>query len=306
MSAQPMPVPRPEPLLLALERDGIVEVPGLVAPEALAAMQGAFDGALQHPSWNTWRGYEQTDRHRLMVEQILTLDPAFQKLSLHPLVLEVMAAYIGSTYVLSEVRGWQTIATRRGFHGWHNDAWYDHTLPSVPRELKLALYLTDVETGHFSYVKGTHIDSRHRHWNDREVSHLRDRMVDMKAPAGSTFLFDTSGIHRQSSPVLKPRRAVMFNYHDAAIPLQELDVRQYRYDPLVLNAAFLGGLSDEEQRVLGFGDQATYQRGYRSPQRYASLHALFRRLFAARLRVQESTDFCRDIVGGVARRLRRR
>ena len=83
-------------------------------------------------------------------------------------------------------------------------------------------------------------------------------------------------------------------------------MRQYRYDPLVLNAAFLGGLSDEEQRVLGFGNQATYRPSHRAPQRYGGLHALFGRLFAVRLRVQETTDVCREIGVGVGRRLRRR
>jgi hypothetical protein len=301
MSLQP--VSQIETIVDTLERDGIAEVPGLVDDDSLAAMQRAFDDAVRHPSWNTWRGYEQTDRHRRMVEDVLLLDPAFQELALHSLVREVMAAYISRGYVLSEVRSWETIATRANFHGWHNDAWYDHSLPEVPRELKLALYLTDVETGHFSYIKGTHVDNRHAHWSDREIAYLEERVVHMRAPAGSTFIFDTAGIHRQSSPCLTPRRVVMFNYHDPSVPLQELDVRQGRYAPLHLNAAFLGGLTPEQHRVLGFGNQSTYRRGFRPERRYPATHATFQAWFAARLRMQEATSTCREAWHGVLRRL---
>lgn len=303
MSVQP--VTQIETLVEVLERDGIVELPGLIAPAALAAMQATFRAALAHPSWNTWRGYEQTDKHRRMVEDLLLLDPTFQELALKPRVRELMAAYLGPGYVLTEVRAWETVVTRKNFHGWHNDAWYDHALPEVPRELKLALYLTDVETGYFSYIKGTHRGTRHRHWSARQVAQYAERMVHMRAPAGSTFVFDTAGIHRQSSPVLDPRRVVMLNYHDPSVPLQEIDLLQDRYAPLRLNAAFLGGLSAEEQRVLGFGNLSTWRPGYRPPQRYRALHGLVRRLFAARLEWQERAAVARDAWGYARRRLRR-
>ena len=81
-------------------------------------------------------------------------------------------------------------------------------------------------------------------------------------PAGTAFLFDTSGIHRQAVPVIEPRQAIFYNYHDASVPLQAEDVSYYRYHPLLLNAAFLGELSREDQRILGFGNQANYQPGF--------------------------------------------
>ena len=77
-------------------------------------------------------------------------------------------------------------------------------------------------------------------------------------PAGSAFLFDTSGTHRQGVPMLEPRQAVFYNYHDPDVPLQQEDIDYYRYHPLLLNAAFLGGLSPEDQRILGFGNKTNY------------------------------------------------
>lgn len=268
---------RPDAIVEALETDGLAVVGGLVTPAALRAMQDAFARVLGQLNWNTARGYQKTDNHRRMVEDILTLDPAFQELALHPRVKDVLGAYLGAGYVLSEVRGWETVRTRADFHGWHNDAWYDHALPEVPREVKLGLYLTDVESGHFSYIKGTHVNQRHRHWNDREVAPLAaaGRIVHLQGAAGTTFLFDTAGIHRQSTPVLRPRRVVFFNYHDPRIPLQEIDVDAYRYHPLILNAAFLGDLSPDDRRILAFGNRLTYQPAHVPPPRHRWLARLF-------------------------------
>lgn len=289
----------------SLEQDGLVMIGSLVTPQALKAMQEAFDRVLRRLNWNASRGYHKSDNHRHMVEDILTLDPAFQELALHPRVQEVMAAYLGPDYTLTEVKGWETVPTRKDFHGWHNDAWYDHDLPEVPREVKLGLYLTDVESGQFTYIKGTHINNRHRHWNDREVAQHADRIVDVKGRAGSTFLFDTAGIHRQSTPVLRPRRAVFFNYHDPRFPLQSIDVKAYRYHPLILNAAFLGDLSAKDQRVLGFGNRATYQAGYEPEHRQGWLQPLFSGIYTMVLRVESTLETMRSAWRYALRKVRR-
>jgi hypothetical protein len=274
-----LPAPQTDAAVEALETDGVAVLGGLVTPAQLRAMQDAFARVLGQMRWNTSRGFEKTDNHRRMVEDILTLDPAFQALALHPQVKRVLDQYLGTSYVLSEVRGWETIRTRADFHGWHNDAWYDPALPVPPREVKLGLYLTDVKSGHFSYIKGTHVGQRHRHWNDREIAHLADRIVHLKGPAGTTFLFDTAGIHRQSSPVLEPRHVVFFNYHDPTVPLQAIDEVAYRYHPLILNAAFLGDLTPDDRRILGFGNHHAYRPGYDPPHRYRWLNAAFAAAF---------------------------
>jgi hypothetical protein len=295
----------PTTIVQTLETDGLAMVDGLIAPASLAAMQEAFARVLGQLNWNTSRGYQKSDLHRHMVEDILTLDPEFIALGLRPEIQEIMRAYLGPDYVLSEVRGWETLASRANFHGWHNDAWYDHGIAEVPREVKLGVYLTDVETGHFRYIKGSHVGTRHRHWNDREIAHLRDDIVDVKGPAGSTFLFDTAGIHRQSSPVLEPRQVVFFNYHDSRIPLQEIDVKAYRYHPLILNAAFLGDLTAEDQRVLGFGNRDTFQPGFQQEHQYRGLQGLFGWIFRRRLEVESMSNLFRTGRDYLARKLRR-
>ena len=137
-------------------------------------MVRCYSRALEFPTWNTWTGYEQNEKWRRLVDAC----------------------------------GWETIATRRDFHGWHADGWYAPGTVPKPKEVKLGCYLTDVSSGHFQYIKGSHYaDEPARHWLDREVEPMRDRIVDAKGPAGICFLFDTSGVHRQSVPVLEPRWA---------------------------------------------------------------------------------------------------
>jgi hypothetical protein len=77
--------------------------------------------------------------------------------------------------------------------------------------------------------------------------------------------------------MLEERQAIFYNYHDPNVPLQEEDVTYYRYHPLLLNAAFLGGLFEEDQRILGFGNKTNFlpafERGERPPPLYRALTA---------------------------------
>jgi hypothetical protein len=94
--------------------------------------------------------------------------------------------------------------------------------------------------------------------------------------AGSAILFDTSGTHRQGVPMLEPRQAVFYNYHDPQVRLQKEDVDYYRYHPLLLNAAFLGNLSAEDQRILGFGNKTNYLPAFERVPKHTVLQDTFR------------------------------
>jgi hypothetical protein len=169
----------------------------------------------------------------------------------------------------------------------------------IPREVKLAMYLTDVESGHFEYVTRTHRQRHPQNVPDEEVARFDPaRIAQMRGPAGTAFLFDTSGIHRQSEPILEERRAIFYNYHDPGVPLQAEDVAYYRYHPLLLNAAFLGGLSDEDARILGFGDRSHYVHAFHRQVRFPWLQGFFSVAYDVRLRAD-------DVLGRVRARLAR-
>lgn len=254
--------------LRELEDNGIVLLSGLLTARQLTDMQAGFAARLKHLRWNDVDGYEKSERYRHMIQDVLTLDQGFVDLALHPLIKELCRRYIGDGFELVEAKGWKSLPTKRDFHGWHGDAWYDQEqVKDIPRELKLAVYLTDVKSGHFAYIKGTQASQAPRPVKAWEIAHVpEDRIVPVLGPAGSAFLFDTSGIHRQTAPILDERWAIFLNYHEPSVPLQKEDVDYYRYHPLLLNAAFLGGLTEEDRRILGFGNKTNYIPGFQRQQ----------------------------------------
>src|SRR5262245_7352999 len=213
-----------------LDAEGIVILPDLLSREQITSMQVAFASRLRFRRWNNFEGYQQTERQRHMVEDVLLLDQGFVDLALHPLVKAILNRYLGSTYALTEAKGWKSMATKEDFHGWHGDAWYDQSQSGaqIPREVKLAFYLTDVVSGAFNYMKRSHRLQHPRMVKNNEIPKLAGEILELKLPAGSAFLFDTSGIHRQGVPMLEPRCAVFYNYHDPSIPLQKEDLDYYR------------------------------------------------------------------------------
>jgi hypothetical protein len=247
-----------------LEEDGIVVLPDLLSQTALEAMQKAFAVRLQRLRWNNFDGYQKTEPYRHMVEDVLVLDQGFVDLVLHRKVKGILNRYLGDQYELTEAKGWKSLPTKRDFHGWHGDAWYDQTGASqIHKEVKLAIYLTDVRSGAFNYIKGSHRKQHPRLVKNSEVSELHSSQVaELLGAAGTAFLFDTSGVHRQSVPMLEERQACFFNYHNPRVPLQQEDIDYYRYHPLILNAAFLGDLTDEDQRIFGFGNKTNFRPAF--------------------------------------------
>ena len=258
-------------VIAALERDGAVQLPSLVDRSTLADMQTAFASRLQYFRWNDVDGYARTERLRHMVEDVLTLSQGFVDIGIHPLVTAVVRRYVGANAGLCEAKGWRSGTTTRDFHGWHGDAWYDidKSPQVIPREVKLAFYLTDVDSGAFQYLKGTHGKRPPRPLTREEKAQLpQDKLVEFRGVAGTAVMFDTSGIHRQGIPIFTPRHAVFYNYHEPDVALQKEDVDYYRYHPLMLNAAFLGNLTLEQMQLLGFGCKAQYQANFvRKPSR---------------------------------------
>lgn len=271
-----------------LEEDGIVVLPNLISTPTLGAMQQAFASRLQRLRWNNSDGYQKTEPYRHMVEDVLVLDQGFVDVVLHPLVKGVLNRYLGYQYELTEAKGWKSLPTKRDFHGWHGDAWYDQTRgPEIHKEVKLAIYLTDVRSGAFNYIRGSHRKHHPRLVRNTELSDADfSQIAELLGPAGTAFLFDTSGVHRQSVPMLEERQACFFNYHDPCVPLQQEDIDYYRYHPLILNAAFLGNLSDEDQRILGFGNKTNFFPTFARVPRQKFLHHAFRSSLDLSLRVK--------------------
>src|ERR1043166_1364738 len=145
-----------EGLTNELRDKGIVRLPGLVNAEQLKSMQTGFEARLRSMRCNNIDGYEK-ELYRHVVQDVLTVDQGFVDIGIHPIVKGVLRCYLGESYALVETKGWRSLPTNRDFHGWHGDAWDDeHATSGMPYEVKLAFYLTDVTSGAFNYIKGTH------------------------------------------------------------------------------------------------------------------------------------------------------
>jgi Phytanoyl-CoA dioxygenase (PhyH) len=257
-----------------LQRDGIVILRDLIPKEQLVAMQRAFNARLKRVRWNDFEGYER-ERYRHVISDLLTLDQGFLDIALHPIVKETIRRYLGDSFELVEAKGWMSVPTKRDFHGWHGDAWYDQKVVDyIPKEIKLAVYLTDVTSGAFNYMRGSQQKQHPQYVSNASVASMNGEIIEVLGPAGTAFLFDTTGVHRQSVPILEPRQALFYDYHDPSVRLEPDNVN-YRYHPLILNAAFLGKLSPEDQKILGFGNKHNFVPAHQKPGRHETLQRAF-------------------------------
>ena len=279
---------RADQLAAELDHNGIVVLPSIVSPEQLRGMQLAFESRLRRIRWNNFEGYQRTELYRHMVEDVLLLDQGFVDLALHPLVKEILTRYLGTEYELTEAKGWKSLPTKYDFHGWHGDTWYDQAVEqTIHREIKLGMYLTDVKSGAFKFIKGSHRKQHPRNLNKAEARALPlADLFELSGPAGTVFMFDTSAIHRQSIPILELRQAIFYGYHNPNVPLQPDDIDYYRYHPLLLNAAFLGDLSPEDQRILGFGNKTNFQPAFERQDQPPLIYEVFAASHGARLHIK--------------------
>ncbi|HJZ79754.1 MAG TPA: hypothetical protein VKD91_05395, partial [Pyrinomonadaceae bacterium] len=91
-----------------LEQNGLVVLPSLLPAEQLRDMQEAFAARLRRLRWNNFDGYQRTEIYRHMVEDVLVLAQGFVDLAVHPLVKQILSRYLGTSYQLTEAKGWRS------------------------------------------------------------------------------------------------------------------------------------------------------------------------------------------------------
>ena len=264
-----------EECLEILNKEGILVLDNFLPESTIQNMQQAINVKFKTMRWNDVDGYEKTEKYRHFVFDLLTLEQGFVDAALQPDLQALAKSFLGDQYTLVEARACRSLPVNSEFHGWHSSAWYDRDIladdDEIPKELKLVVYLSDVKNGGFQYLKGTH-----RQYHPNGIVDESDLFkypnlgkCHITGKAGTAILYDSSGLHNMEHiPVIDPRIAVFMNYRDPSIKVQEEDIKYYRYHPLILNAAFLGGLTQEDKRILGFGDHSNYIPNYERPEKF--------------------------------------
>ena len=98
--------------------------------------------------------------------------------------------------------------------------------------------------------------------------------------------------------MLEERQACFFNFHDPNVTLLQEAVDYYRYHPLILNAAFLGGLSDEDRRILGFGNMTNFQPAFVRSEQPSFFYKALSVAYSAELRIKK----LKELIGARVRR----
>lgn len=250
-----------------LQQDGIIILENIIPEQLISNMQNAFSHRLKRLNFNSTMGSQRTEIYRNYVEDLLSVDQSFLKTIILPTIQFFVKQYISNDAVLMEARGWETKIVKKEFHGWHKDGWYDKKIyVEPPRQLKVAIYLTDVETGPFAYVKGSHKNVKsdpfvlHKHYSDEFVGQYKNDIVKVTGKAGTIIIFDTAGIHRQMSPNLSERRAIFFTFHSPDSQIDPSELEYGRYGPIIINNLFVDeDVTLEDLKFLGF-----FQKHYAS------------------------------------------
>lgn len=227
------------PALAALRHSGIAMLPELLTEKDVRAMTeflleqdvvgpDGFPVPLPHlPSGVPMAAYP--------LAPVLNC-PGVLKLVSKPDILDLAAAYLGCSPILS------SIGIRWSFPiaGPEADSQLFHRDVDDWRFFKLFVYLTDVdeESGAHVYIDGTHVTparwlARPYSMDEIERNYGTGRARVITGPPGTSFVADTYGVHRGLAPTARPRLVLQAQY-------SLLPIYAFNYKPVALSGYVAG------------------------------------------------------------------
>jgi hypothetical protein len=190
-----------------LQEQGFVMFDGIVTPQMVDDMRRHFTkselfaGYIDNPRRWTIDSNDLPDSHVLAVtEQGVVSCPHLLDIANHPRILAAVEGAFGCKPTIGFITAWWSIPTADGvarhaenFHRDFDDVSF----------LKLFVYLNDVEyeNGPHEFVRASHLSAKlcgTRRYTDQEVegAFAPDDFVRFTGKAGTTFLENTTGLHR--------------------------------------------------------------------------------------------------------------
>lgn len=174
----------------------------------------------------------------------LSLDVKFIRVSMHPVILEIISSLVKNKFILNQQNG----VINPPFENYnqnkfHRDLPYQHFVSTRPLAIS-ALYCVD----DFTVDNGATILIPYSHHLEQFPSkeYVEKHSLQLEAPAGSYIVFDSMLFHKGGyNATSKPRRAINSVY---SIPI----IKQQIYIPRALNNSVVAILTQEEKEILGF------------------------------------------------------
>lgn len=210
------PVAVPSALAEKLNRKGYVFVENLLENAMIEEMRVYFAGHLTsspyHPELGKFAAPEEAPPgvHVAYFDPDVCLDaPHFLKLANDPRILDCVSQYFGCAPMISYLQAWWSLPTggsAKHAENFHRD--FDDL-----KFCKLFIYLTDVDnqSGPHAFIAGSPVtaklEQRRRYSDDEVAAEFPDKAdwIEFTGPAGTAFLEDTSGLHKGTPPISKPR-----------------------------------------------------------------------------------------------------
>lgn len=227
-----------------IRRLGYAVVDSGFSPDEIAWLSERFDTtrAAYVAQWGAARLREADEHNGIRLPMALEPD-AFRKLALNPRILALLDQLIHGQFILNQQNGVINPANEGYNQGlWHRDLPYQHFLSSTPLAIN-ALYCVDdftLENGSTWVLPATHKTAAYP-----SADYIARHALQVTARAGQYVVLDCMLYHSGGfNGASADRRAVNHVY---TIPYF---AQQIRIPGNVSEA----GLSDDERRILGFGN----------------------------------------------------
>lgn len=215
----------------AIKRDGYYVFPTRISSEFVEALEKKALATPASPDTSTSSPdvlYDskniQTVRYLYQNQKTMSL-PEVQEIVADPSILAVAQEYLGCAPVIDLV----TMARSNAFlkHPSALSAQHYHFDMDRVRWLKFFVYLTDVtpETGPTCFIKGSHrpfgiprelLRYNYARLPDSYVEEFysKDRFIEITAPKGTVFCFDSRGLHKGKNLVTGERHILQMEFVD--------------------------------------------------------------------------------------------
>jgi len=233
-----------------LQDKGYFSFPKALSNDALRAIEQDATKSKLNLNNNEISGVYSEKQYYLT--NLLSVSKTFYDFVTSNFVFDVCKNYLGNEFRLKALRYYETFG---GHHmQWHTDNKTDRDFAKIPGIIFI-IYVSDVEDGEFQYIKGSHLWSGEKAYNNYDDDLIQKKYKDIiksfKYPKGSLILYNTYGIHR-AKPVTDKnflRKSVFF----------QVDTEIENSEPIILNTKFISTINNDIKMLFGFGKPSNYK-----------------------------------------------